>query len=82
MSSRRQATSPEALRLLAKLDRITSQLEKNAAKGDDLMRQRNDLFLELKAHEVTHREIATHANLTEMAVKKAIDKTTRPPSTA
>lgn len=82
MSSRRQATSPEALRLLAKLERVTHRLEANTAKGEDLMRERNDLFLALKAEDVTHREIASHANLTEMAVKKAIDKTTRAHSTA
>lgn len=77
MSGRREADSPVALRLLKKLDSVTAALRRNAAKGDDLMRERNELFVQLKAEDVTHREIASHADLTEMAVKKAIDKTTR-----
>lgn len=74
MSARRHATEPEALELLARLDKVTAAMAANEAEGDRLMRERNLLFLQLKAHEVTHREIAEHADLTEMAVKKAIDK--------
>lgn len=77
MSGRREATSPEALRLLSRLDKVTGALARNSAKGDELMAERNELFVQLKAADVTHREIASHADLTEMAVKKAIDKSTR-----
>lgn len=77
MSGRREASDPAALELLAELDEITTAMEANAAAGEVLMARRNGVFLRLKEHEVTHREIAAHAKLTEMAVKKAIDKTQR-----
>lgn len=77
MSPRRKATEPEAVELLAKLDGLTAEAAEHAARGEQLMADRNALFVALKALGVTHREIAEHSDLTEMAVKKAIDKTVR-----
>jgi hypothetical protein len=74
MSGRRDATEPEALALLDELGTVTAALEENAAAGDEIMRRRNELFVQLKALDVTNREIAARSKLTEMAVKKAIDK--------
>ena len=77
MSGRREADDPEALALLAELDDLTDQARRIATEADDVMAARNRCFVRLKELRVTHREIAAHSDLTEMAVKKAIDKTLR-----
>lgn len=76
-TARREATDPVAVSLLSDLDRLTERARAAAEEVSRLMSHRNDLFVQLKALGVTHREIAAHSDLTEMAVKKAIDKTTR-----
>jgi DNA-directed RNA polymerase specialized sigma24 family protein len=76
---RREATSPEALALLDRLGSVTSEIGSTSKHLDELLAERNRMFVDLKALDVTHREIAARAGITEMAVKKAIDKTTRTP---
>lgn len=77
MSGRRHADTPEQLQALAKLGEVTAEYAALAERMDEVMARRNGLFVTLKSMGVTHREIAQHSGLTEMAVKKAIDKTTR-----
>ena len=72
--SPQMTTDPEAQQLLAELDQACAALVEAETNVDEASRRRNHLFMRLRDMDVTQREIADRAKISEPAVAKAIKK--------
>lgn len=72
--SPQMTTDPAALVLLTELDDVCMELRAAEGEVESASTRRNRLFMQLRDMDVTQREIADRAGISEPAVAKAIKK--------